>query len=746
MRLSLKIPMIISLVAVPAIVAAFVFGYGLIRRAISEPSEQFQLISTRQTLMSLDASLNERFKDVKVLAKAPVLINSVDSPNQQNINATKQRLEEIRVEHQWRNFGIFKLNGDIIISDNSSNEIKLNQKGLAQLAEVKQGGAIYSDVFLDSKDNQPTMFFAAPVGDDATKGVLIGFLDWKTVTQTALKPYIEQVSLELYNADGLIIAKSDGQTEGLLNVPPREGQAIEAAKRGESATFIEKTNQGEEWLVATAVEQPIGDYSGNRWVLMASIPTKLAFSTANNVAIGTITTLSLMSLVMVVLISLLINRLFKPLVTMTETANKLALGDLTQRVIIKQRNEIGQLGLAFNNMAEKLQLIYRDLENRVKEKTALLGQKVDELSVEKANDEALLSSIGEGMVAVGADGRIAKINDLAIDLLGLDPRKAHGLSVYDNLQFFTEKDELIKIEDWPPIVALKTVRKAEMVVTLHKANQRKTQVSILATPVKQNGKALGTIIVVRDVTKEREVDRMKTEFISLASHQLRTPLSAIKWFSEMLMSGDAGKLSREQTEFSKHIYDSTERMIDLVNSLLNISRIESGRIIIDPKPTDLKELVNGIVNDLKVKIEQRQQNLVVSVHSGLEKINVDPRLVGQVYLNFLTNSIKYTPKGGEISVFISRKGDEIVSQIADNGYGIPKAQQGNLFKKFFRAENIVKIETDGTGLGLYLVKAIIDSSGGRVWFKSEEGKGSTFWFSLPASGMKARAGEVTLDV
>jgi len=377
--------------------------------------------------------------------------------------------------------------------------------------------------------------------------------------------------------------------------------------------------------------------------------------------------------------------------------------------------------------------------------TKQLKARLAEAEEDKARDEAMLGSLGEGLVVLDTDGNILLMNPMAESLLGWTHEEVAGKKWDDVAVLETEDGRRIGAEK----------RATKRVLTSGKAisndknyyvrrDGKKFPVGTTAAPIIFGDKVIGVIAVFRDITREKYVDRAKSEFVSLASHQLRTPLSSIKWFAEMLLAGDAGQLADEQKQFVENIALSNERMIELVNGLLNISRIESGRIIVDPVPTDLGQLVREVAAELEKKIKDKNLNLVISVANGMPKVSIDPKLVRQVYMNLLTNSIKYTQPAGRIVILISVKGREVVSQVSDNGYGIPKREQARVFTKFFRGENVVKLETDGTGLGLYLVKAIVESSGGRIWFESEDGKGTAFWFTLPLAGVAAKKGEVTL--
>lgn len=249
----------------------------------------------------------------------------------------------------------------------------------------------------------------------------------------------------------------------------------------------------------------------------------------------------------------------------------------------------------------------------------------------------------------------------------------------------------------------------------------------------------------RDVTQERKVDKIKTEFVSLASHQLRTPLSAIKWFLEMMIEGDAGKLTKKQLEFLQYAFDSNERMIALVNDLLNVSRLETGQLEIKPEATDLVKMSHSIINELTPIIKANNIKLKFEHQKNIPQIKIDPKLITQVIINLLSNAVKFAPINGKVNYTIGLDGKYMIFKIKDNGFGIPENQQLRVFEKFFRSDISIEKKIEGTGLGLYVAKQIVEISGGKIGFESEEDEGSTFWFTLPLAGSQVHKGVKRLE-
>ncbi|MEK7461966.1 MAG: HAMP domain-containing sensor histidine kinase, partial [Patescibacteria group bacterium] len=242
---------------------------------------------------------------------------------------------------------------------------------------------------------------------------------------------------------------------------------------------------------------------------------------------------------------------------------------------------------------------------------------------------------------------------------------------------------------------------------------------------------VGAVEVFRDITKEKGIDKAKTEFVSLASHQLRTPLSTVNWYSEMLLTGDVGEISAEQKMYLEEIYKGNQRMVDLVNTLLDVSRIELGTFDGESKPTNIVGLVESVVDEQKLQVAEKKLKISCIFAVNIPLIQVDPKLLRMVIQNLLSNSIKYTPERGRIEVALLLDDKKnVIFKITDTGYGIPKNQYDKIFTKLFRADNVIGKDTEGTGLGLYIAKSIVEQSGGKLWFESEENKGSTFYASL----------------
>lgn len=258
-----------------------------------------------------------------------------------------------------------------------------------------------------------------------------------------------------------------------------------------------------------------------------------------------------------------------------------------------------------------------------------------------------------------------------------------------------------------------------------------------------SGDTGGFIIAAHDIDEHNRVDRAKNEFVSLASHQLRTPITTIAWFAEMLLGGTYGKLGESFVGPLTEIYNSNQRMIELVNALLNVARLESGALVVSPEPVDLAAVADNELKQLAPQIAQK--NIAVKKdYAELKNIMLDPALISVVVGNLINNAVKYTQENGIIEIFITKDEPNVIVAVKDNGIGIPKNQQSKIFQKLFRADNAQASEPDGTGLGLYILKAILDETGGRIRLESEEGVGSAFYVSLPLAGMKEKSGTKTL--
>lgn len=229
----------------------------------------------------------------------------------------------------------------------------------------------------------------------------------------------------------------------------------------------------------------------------------------------------------------------------------------------------------------------------------------------------------------------------------------------------------------------------------------------------------------------KELDATKDEFISMASHQLRTPLTTIKGYLSMILEGDVGAVKKDQLPLLKQAFDSSQNMVDLIADLLNVSRLQSGKFVIQNKPTNLADMVDAEVKRLSEQAAARNIQLAFQKPSDIPVLNLDETKIRQVVMNFLDNAIYYTPKDGSITVELKASKGEVTYTVTDTGVGVPKAVQHHLFSKFYRAENAKKMRPDGTGLGLFMAKKVIAAQGGAIIFKSTEGKGSTFGFSFP---------------
>ena len=249
------------------------------------------------------------------------------------------------------------------------------------------------------------------------------------------------------------------------------------------------------------------------------------------------------------------------------------------------------------------------------------------------------------------------------------------------------------------------------------------------------GAARRMISSMMNITERKEAERMKSDFVSFVSHQLRTPLSGMSWMLEL--AADSEGLPEPAREYIGDARESAARLATLVNDLLDIARLESGRLVEARERLSLSALTTAIATEVRPHAAEKGLTLDVRCDPGEPAVHADPQLLRQVVTNLLSNAVKYTPRGGRVDVRLGHDNGSVSWSVRDTGVGVPRRAQARLFEKFYRADNAVALETEGTGLGLHLVRLFVEQAGGRVWCESEEGQGATFTFTLPAAAEEA---------
>ncbi|MCM8775121.1 MAG: ATP-binding protein [Candidatus Omnitrophica bacterium] len=455
---------------------------------------------------------------------------------------------------------------------------------------------------------------------------------------------------------------------------------------------------------------------------------------------------------------LVANSILNPIKKLQKGVQIIGKGNLEHKIRIQSKDEIGQFAAAFNEMTLKLKESYTGLEEKVNEKTKELANKIEEIAQqnqeleesrktilevlhdleiakariekEKVESEALLASIGDGIIATDQNGKIRMINHQVEIMLGWKSEEAIGKLFSDIIASQDEKGNPIPRDQRPIPTALATGNKITTAAYYVRKDRTKFPVSITVSPIKLDNEIVGAIEIVRDITKEKEVDRMKTEFISTVSHELRTPLTVIREGVSLVIDGILGEVNAKQKKFLGIALNDIDRLKRIIDNLLNISKIEAGKVEIKRDEVDMVELAEGVISNFQIQAKNKGLELRGRFPHRPILVYVDPDRIVQVLTNLVGNALKFTEKGW-IEISVEDKGENVEAYVADTGKGIGQEDLQKVFGKFQQFDRTDGAGEKGTGLGLSIAKGIVELHHGKIWVESELAHGSKFTFVLP---------------
>jgi NtrC-family two-component system sensor histidine kinase KinB len=406
------------------------------------------------------------------------------------------------------------------------------------------------------------------------------------------------------------------------------------------------------------------------------------------------------------------NLLVKPVRQMMEATKKISEGNYDVEISIQSSDELGDLTKDFNQMVKRLK-VYRDLN-------------IDQVVAEKRKGDAIIRSIDDGIVVVDKEFRVTGINPTAAKALHLESsqmQNKHFLEVIKDEQLFNYVKHSIETGEPPTIEERKNILTVEQ-------GEKPCHYQFSITPVRGRADSLlGVVLLLRDVTRLTELDRLKSEFVMTASHELRTPLTSIGLSIKLLLERTLAKLSEKDQQLLLAAHEDLQRLKTLVNNLLDLSKIEAGKMEMEFENISLYALCENAVGVLKKQIDSKGICLTLDLPQTLSNVKADANKITWVLTNLISNAIHYTESGGTIRLSAEHLGPYVHVSVTDNGPGIPFEVQSKIFDKFVQIKSNKAL--GGSGLGLTICKEIVRAHSGTIWVDSTTGEGSTFTFTLP---------------
>ena len=617
---------------------------------------------------------------------------------------------------------VFVLDAEGIIIASTTGEIIGDDKSSREYYRAGLNETCITDVYESPTLHRPTMLVSTPlIIGNRTVGVAVGRINISTIHRTIsdCKGLGETVNIFLTDRDGNLLSSS-----GDVSVtPPLTWHDVTQDHSG-----ICDRNGRE--IICAQVWIP---YPG--WVLIVEQDHDAVLSALHTileraiaVTFGVIILISLFSIFVA-------KRIVKPIRQLYEETEAVAKGDYSVQVPVVTDDEIGILTGRFNEMTSRLGRTHRKLEDKI----ALVNRDLED---QRSKLETILQSMTDCVFAVDRDFRITMFNRACEEFTGISADDATGRFCYD---LFSSMECETRCRLWGPSDGIP----ADICWQTHVTDGKGRSVPIMACGAPlcdADGNVTGHVGVLRDVTELtkvtdelrsanteleianaelRKLDQLKTDFLNIASHELRTPLTSIKGFAGFVAEEKLGKLNEKQKDALSKVVSNSDRMTRLIDNMLDISKIRSGKLELNIARLDLSRLIGGVAADMKLVAEEKNISCTAHVPDGLV-IEGDRDRIEQVLVNLLGNAIKFTPVGGSVSVTAVDHETCVRAQVSDTGIGIAPDDLAHIFEEFWQVD-----KGKGTGLGLMIAANIVREHGGAVWATSKEGVGSTFGFRLP---------------